>query len=378
MASRKSLEKKGERRRRKEDVSENSTNRPAPSEDSPSPRDATHDPEPLPSYEYNPPSPSSHLTPTSTTPSLHPSRIPTQSSTSASLFPTSTPPAYSPSSLRILFAVPTTSPTPSSPLLPCTSPSLPNYGIPPTTFLTFLTTLSSHLTARTPTRLLNHVGDVPKQLGKDLVSTTASAGRQLTSSAKHFNPIGVLGSVVGLTFGVTGTLVGGVMGALPRTLSTKPRSGVQRAGEGLGEANAKWLHERGLHAELVDMNELARRVGMSVGEMLEVAGRGSAQGQMGRLDVWVGEVIVGGDDEKGAIKLRKARGTSMGSEEGRDRKDQRSFARGAESVGLRVGGELSVEGEDEGSEGDAGAGLELELGPETLWLVVSRWEGMAA
>jgi hypothetical protein len=45
---------------------------------------------------------------------------------------------------------------------------------------------------------------------------------------------------------------------------------------------------------------------------------------------------------------------------------------------MSVTGSLSVEGPGEGGrEGEASgedAGLALELGPETLWLVVSRWE----
>jgi hypothetical protein len=228
-------------------------------------------------------------------------------------------------------------------------------------------------------------------LGKNLVHTGTTAKENLSQSAKQLNPFGVVNSVVGFTFGVTGALVGSIVGVPGTIIATKPRTQIERVGDFLEERNLKWLHERGLHVEVVWMRELSGRVGRSVGEILGVAGMGSdAKEQMDRLRGWVGEVVVGdgggglkGDGEEGIER----QGRSGGYEKApMDRKDRRSFVRGAQSVGFNVTGGLSVDRQEQeeipvagpsvsvDSAGEKGQGQVLVLGQDTLWLVFSSWE----
>ena len=254
----------------------------------------TNTQEALPSYEHEP-SPPLKLQSTSTAASLRAPRIPsehaTQISSTTSQFPPTIPPPYTPShpSHQVLFAIPQTNPTPTSPLLLAYPSTLSTHGITLSTWSTFLAQISTHLSARTTSkRLLSHASDVavsvPRKLGKNLIHTGTAAKENLSHSAKQLNPFGVVNSVVGFTFGVTGALVGGLVGVPGTILAAKPRTQMERVGEFLEERNKGWLHERGLHAEVVGMGELSGRVGRTVAEILGVAGmgrEGDAQGADG-------------------------------------------------------------------------------------------------
>lgn len=188
---------------------------------------------------------------------------------------------------------------------------------------------------------------------------------------------------MGFTVGVTGAVVGSIFGA-PGTMATASRTSLERAEAYLAAANGKWLHGRGLHVALLGLPDVAVRVGSTPQQILEVAMAARAGGsvrQMAALRPWVGEMVVGQLDEgqgKGQCDGRK-RGAS---DDVKMIKDQRSFARGASSVGFNVTGNLSVEGSDEveatGSSAGRDAAEVLELGPNTIWLVVTRWEEDAA
>lgn len=303
-------------------------------------------------------------------------------------FPSEGPPPYTPSrSIDRLCAIPQTQSSQTAPLLSAYPPALSAHGITQQSWLSFLRTISAILTATPSKRLLAHASDittsVPKKLGKDLLSTTTTAGKNLGHSAKHLNPFGVLGSVMGFTVGVTGAVVGSIFGA-PGTMATASRTSLERAEAYLAAANGKWLHGRGLHVALLGLPDVAVRVGSTPQQILEVAMAARAGGsvrQMAALRPWVGEMVVGQLDEgqgKGQCDGRK-RGAS---DDVKMIKDQRSFARGASSVGFNVTGNLSVEGSDEveatGSSAGRDAAEVLELGPNTIWLVVTRWEEDAA
>ena len=189
---------------------------------------------------------------------------------------------------------------------------------------------------------------------------------------------------------MTGALVGSIVGVPGTIVGTRPRTQMERVGEFLEERNRKWLHERGLHVEVVGMGELSERVGCKVGEILGVAGMGSdAKEQMGRLREWVGEVVVGGGEQRSEGEERERLGRRGGDERAwmnMDRKDRRSFVRGAQSVGFNVTGGLSVNRQEQeeipvagssvsvDSAGEKGQGQVLLLGQDTLWLVFSSWE----
>jgi hypothetical protein len=290
------------------------------------------------------------------------------------------------------FAIPQTNDTPTSRFIPAYPPALLTYGIPESTWLSFLSTISAFLAASTSKRALAHAADiaassasVPRQFGSELVSNTTRTGKDIARHAKHLNPIGVVGEAVGLVVGSAFHLAGSAVGSvfhLPVALATKPQTPWERVEAYLGTANETWLHARRLDVRLLGMSALAVKMNIPEQRILEVAqaaklGGAGAEQQIAALRPWVGEMVLCDED----VALRKTRSNVL-RRKGRDVGDQKqgmpNVERGESSTGGNETGRLG-----RGQEGQTLATPKvvgrdqhytLQLGPGTMWLMVTRWE----
>ncbi|KAL6868997.1 hypothetical protein ACO1O0_000320 [Amphichorda felina] len=218
------------------------------------------------------------------------------------------PPAGSPSNQRPI-AIPQLKPDPAIPFLSIYPPSLLSHGITQDTWHSFLDTISAFLTAKVSERAVSHAGDMAKHLaedskrfGKDLLAETKGVGKGIAKSVKRGDVIGAAGEAIGgvislplsFAFGLVGTVL-----ALPASavgaIVKKPKTPGQRAAAYAAVANEKWLHARGLHAQMLDSNELARLLGVPVTEFLSPSQQTkdrSAPGQLEALEGWIAPLEV--------------------------------------------------------------------------------------
>ncbi|UKZ94008.1 uncharacterized protein TrAFT101_008903 [Trichoderma asperellum] len=182
-------------------------------------------------------------------------------------------------------AFPQVSPDPDAAFLPAYAPVLLSYGITEQTWRSFLATISAFLTAKVSDRALSHATDVaahigenPKNLGKNVIAQAKSIGKNVTRDAKRGNIIGAAMGLIGgsislpisTAMGIVGTtlsLPGSAMSAVTR----KPRTPQERAATYAAVANEEWLHMRGLHAHLFDSAGLAHLLGQPLDSLLSMA-----------------------------------------------------------------------------------------------------------
>ncbi|KAF4980552.1 hypothetical protein FZEAL_3487 [Fusarium zealandicum] len=211
-------------------------------------------------------------------------------------------PSYSEasSSSQAPITIPQTNPAPTAPFLNAYAPSLLSYGITQEAWSSFLDTVSAFLTAKVSGRAVSHAGDMAKKIGehptsfiKNVVSHTKKVGKEIGDNAKRGNIIGAAFGVIGgaitipvtAALGATGTIV-----TLPihtiAVVTRKPKTPAQRAVAYITVANKDWFNKRGLHASLVNTEQLSEVVGTSVKDLLKGAseGKGSeAEGPLGAL-----------------------------------------------------------------------------------------------
>ncbi|KAM0260705.1 hypothetical protein ACHAQJ_002621 [Trichoderma viride] len=182
-------------------------------------------------------------------------------------------------------AFPQTKPDPDSPFLPAYAPILLSYGITEETWRSFLATISAFLTAKISDRALSHATDVaahigqnPKNFGKNIAAQAKSIGKNASQNAKRGNIIGAAMDIIGgsislpisTALGIVGTtlsLPGSAIGAVTK----KPRTPHERAATYAAVANEEWLHMRGLHALLFDSAGLAHLLGQPLDSLLSMA-----------------------------------------------------------------------------------------------------------
>ncbi|TFB04844.1 hypothetical protein CCMA1212_002559 [Trichoderma ghanense] len=182
-------------------------------------------------------------------------------------------------------AFPQIKPDPNSPFLPAYAPVLLSYGITRETWQSFMATISAFLTATVSDRALSHatdmaahIGQAPKNLGKNVAAHAKSIGKNVADNAKRGNLIGAAVGLIGGTIslpistalGIVGTslsLPGQAIGAVTK----KPRTPQERAATYAAVANDEWLHMRGLHAHLFDSAGLAHYLGLPLESMLSLA-----------------------------------------------------------------------------------------------------------
>jgi hypothetical protein len=299
-------------------------------------------------------------------------------------FPSSDLPPYSPAAPnQNPIAIPQRWPDPAAPFLPAYSPALLKYGITPQNWSSFLDTMSAFLTARVSKRAISHAGDiatelgrVPQRFGKDVAAHAKQTGRHIATSAKHFNPIGVVGGVVGgaisLTVGTTVRAIGSIL-HLPGTAivaAANPQTPRGRAEMYATAANRDWFHPRGLHAQLFSTAELTGLIGVSVDEFLRAAGSqpGNAAGKIRALQRWIGDLEIqesGSSVELSTPEMQRSSATRSPLVDSKEPIDDESAVSEAAEGSRSASGKKPVSGQ--GAALPAGV---LRLGPQTVWLVL--------
>ncbi|KAL7620444.1 hypothetical protein AAE478_009439 [Parahypoxylon ruwenzoriense] len=264
-----------------------------------------HD-EALPSYEdISGPSSFSHAGPSIEGPSVaSPFNFPSDADS---------PPSYSAPSGTDTFqrpiAIPQVTADPKSPFLDAYAQLLLQHGITDRAWAGFLRTLSGFLSATVSEKTVSHaadmaqhVGEVPKRFGKATLAHAKETGRAISDSAKTGDFIGaawgVVGGAIALPVATSIRAVGAAV-ALPfaalDALGKKPRTPRERAVAYTAAANLKWLHRRGLEAQILDTTELSQILGLPVTEMLRItnaAKDASAVGQIAALGAHIAELEV--------------------------------------------------------------------------------------
>jgi hypothetical protein len=208
-------------------------------------------------------------------------------------------------------AVPQTQPDAAAPFLPAYAPALLARGVTPATWHAFVTTLSAFLTATVSSKALAHAGDVARQLGsapasfgKNVARNARSVGDHVRGEAKRGNVVGAaLGAVGGAVSLAVGTVLGavGAATAMPATavgaVARKPRTPRERAAAYVVVVNRDWLAARGLRASILDTPELCRAVAVEdCRELVEGGGKGedgNAAGQLQKLGRYFCELKIG-------------------------------------------------------------------------------------
>lgn len=208
------------------------------------------------------------------------------------------PPLYSEhkrTSIHKPIAIPQAQPTPTSAFLPAYAPSLLTYGIPASSWSSFLETMSAFLQAKVSDRALAHaadigrdLGSVPKSFGKSVASHAKSIGHNISDSAKRGDFAGAARGIIGGTISLPVATAFGAVGAtlrLPGSVvsaaTKKPHTPRERAEAYIAVANKDWFLPRGLDARLLDTAQLGELVGAGGGGAGE-GGSSSSGGGSGR------------------------------------------------------------------------------------------------
>ena len=216
-------------------------------------------------------------------------------------------PAYSAASGKAVdksqkpIAIPQTQPTYKAPFLDAYAPVLLKYGVPNDTWKSFLDTVSAFLTANVSDRMLSHAADVGKQatetptgLLSDTFRHAKSVGKEIKRYHKKRNYIGaafeIIGGAITIPIGAALNTAGAAI-TLPTSalgaIFTKPQNPYERAATYLAAANMKWFYDRGLHAMLLNTEEVSEMIGTSVTGLVDVARndkRDSVEGLLGAME----------------------------------------------------------------------------------------------
>ncbi|CVK98671.1 uncharacterized protein FMAN_08510 [Fusarium mangiferae] len=216
-------------------------------------------------------------------------------------FPSASPlPSYSEASSakEPPIAIPQESPTQTSPFLKAYAPALLGHGITKEAWGSFLDTISAFMTAKVGERAINHAGDVAKNIGqqpvnyvKNVQNHAKSVGKNIAANTKRGNilgaAVGVVGGAISIPLGAVFGAVGTVVSLPARTIAAatrKPKTAAERAVAYVVVANHDWLNKRGLHASLVNTEQLSEVVGVSVKALLEASAEGDkSAGPLGPL-----------------------------------------------------------------------------------------------
>jgi hypothetical protein len=221
------------------------------------------------------------------------------------------PPGYTPTALsRRPIAIPQVYIDQTAPFLDAYPPSLLAYGVPASTWYSFVDTISAFLTAKVGKRAVSHAGDVaasvgkvPVNFGKDTVKHAKSVAQNIGHNAKSGNIGGIIGGViggtVGLTVGTAGRLVGSVL-SLPGTAisaSQSPKSPRDRVLAYGTTANKEWLQPRGLQVSFLSTIELSELLGVPVGQILDTVNSqtGTPAEQLGALKEVIDHLEIKGE-----------------------------------------------------------------------------------
>ncbi|KAL3956755.1 hypothetical protein ACCO45_009601 [Purpureocillium lilacinum] len=203
-------------------------------------------------------------------------------------------------------------PDPASPFVAAYAPILLSHGVTEGTWRSFLETMSAFLTAKVSDRAISHAGDMakhmseaPKSFGKGVATHVRSVGKDIAGNAKRGNIIGAaFGAIGGLisipvatalsAAGTAISLPGSAIGAITK----RPQTPFERATAYAMVANKKWLHARGLQAQLVETTGLAQYLNVSLDALLgmaRAAKRDDAESQLKALEGHIAALDVRAD-----------------------------------------------------------------------------------
>lgn len=165
-------------------------------------------------------------------------------------------------------------------------------------------TVSAFLTAKVGDRAVSHAGDMAKHFaqdstnfGKSIASHSKTLGKDIAKHAKRGNIFGLAATLIhGAVSLPVMTALGAVdtatrlPGAAVGAITKKPKTPAERVNAYNVVANKKWLHQRGLHIQLVDTPGLAHVLQLPTAQLLAVARsgkEGSASGMLQALDLHI-------------------------------------------------------------------------------------------
>jgi hypothetical protein len=208
------------------------------------------------------------------------------------------------SQLNRPIAIPQIAPNKTEPFLNSYAQLLLEYGITPESWRAFLSTMSAFLAAKVSEQAIAHAADmgrhvtnVPKRFGKETIGLAKEIGGGIRDSAREGNYLGAAaGTVIGAIRLPVGTALraAGAAISLPfaaiGAVTHRPQTPRERAAAYAAAANKKWLSQRGLQVKLVDTVELAGILGLSATRLLDIAESGidrSATGQIEALREYI-------------------------------------------------------------------------------------------
>lgn len=209
-------------------------------------------------------------------------------------------------------ALPQAVPDPASPFVAAYAPILLSHGVTEGTWRSFLETMSAFLTAKVSDRAISHAGDMakhmseaPKSFGKGVATHVRSVGKDIAGNAKR-------GNIIGAAFGAIGGLISipvatalsaagnaiSLPGSAIGAITKRPQTPFERATAYAMVANKKWLHARGLQAQLVETTGLAQYLNVSLDALLgmaRAAKRDDAESQLKALEGHIAALDVRAD-----------------------------------------------------------------------------------
>jgi hypothetical protein len=215
-----------------------------------------------------------------------------------------------------LIAIPQLKPKSTSPFLRGYPPSLQYHGISKDTWASFLETVSAFLEATVSDSAIQHAMDIaaevskrPKKLVTTLATRTTTIGQQIGNSARRGNLVGMVGGIVNgavsiplnLVLGTTTAVLGAPISAA-LAASKKSPTARQRATAYVAVANREWLVRRGLFAGIVDTKGLGELLGMPASalpviEESDDKGGKSEETQYGVLEEYCEELETWGESK---------------------------------------------------------------------------------
>ncbi|MCJ1308952.1 hypothetical protein MMC25_002607 [Agyrium rufum] len=208
------------------------------------------------------------------------------------------PSTSSPRTFQRPIAIPQASADKTAPFLEAYARPLLQHGVTPEAWRGFVSTMSAFLAAKVSEQAVahaadigRHVTDVPKRFSQGTVSHAKSIGNHIRTRSKNGNylgaAVGAIGGSIALPVGTVFRGVGAVVSlpfAAVNGIAQKPATPRERAAAYAAAANEKWLGVRGLHAHLVDTEDLASMLGVSPTGLVDLAHASNDRTAAGQLD----------------------------------------------------------------------------------------------
>ncbi|CAJ2504995.1 Uu.00g123890.m01.CDS01 [Anthostomella pinea] len=184
-------------------------------------------------------------------------------------------------------AIPQIRPEATAPFLAATAPSLQAHGIQSDVWLSFLSTMSACVTTA---KVSNHKANMAKDLGKGAFKFARAASGRIRDAGKRGDLAragwAVVGAAVSIPVVTSLNLVGAGV-ALPfvalGAIGRKPQTPLERAAAYAAAANEEWLHPLGLHAQLQHSAQLCGALGLLAAALDDLTTEAQGPEERGRI-----------------------------------------------------------------------------------------------